>query len=154
MKTAPLIGLGAAIGVLLLLADGCVDLGPGTASPTRLYVLAPLEAGEAGVDHDRLKAASLGVGPLSFPEYLNRPQIVTRVGDSEIRAADFANWGEAMRVDGPHPGDDGARVVTRPRPGHADLAGALKYGTHDARDILERSSARETAARTAARICV
>ena len=49
MKTAPSIGLGAAIGVLLLLAAGCVDLGPGTASPTRLYVLAPLEAGEAGV---------------------------------------------------------------------------------------------------------
>jgi hypothetical protein len=97
MKTAPSIGLGAAIGVLLLLAAGCVDLGPGTASPTRLYVLAPLEAGEAGVDHDRLKAASLGVGPLSFPEYLNRPQIVTRVGDSEIRAADFANWGEPLQ---------------------------------------------------------
>ncbi len=40
--------------------------------------------------------------------------------------------------------------VTRPRPGHADLAGAQKYGTHDARDILERASARETAARVAA----
>ncbi len=40
--------------------------------------------------------------------------------------------------------------VTAPRPGHADLAGALKFGTHDARDILERSSARETAARVAA----
>jgi chorismate synthase len=40
--------------------------------------------------------------------------------------------------------------VTAPRPGHADLAGALKFGTHDARDILERSSARETACRVAA----
>jgi len=40
--------------------------------------------------------------------------------------------------------------VTAPRPGHADLAGALKFGTHDARDISERSSARETAARVAA----
>jgi chorismate synthase len=40
--------------------------------------------------------------------------------------------------------------VTAPRPGHADLSGALKYGTHDGRDILERSSARETAARVAA----
>jgi chorismate synthase len=39
--------------------------------------------------------------------------------------------------------------VTRPRPGHADLAGMLKYGTADARDVLERASARETAARTA-----
>jgi chorismate synthase len=41
-------------------------------------------------------------------------------------------------------------AVTRPRPGHGDLAGALKYQTHDARDILERASARETAARVAA----
>lgn len=40
-------------------------------------------------------------------------------------------------------------AVTRPRPGHADLAGMLKYGTRDARDVLERASARETAARTA-----
>jgi chorismate synthase len=55
-----------------------------------------------------------------------------------------------MRFDGPRPEADAARAVTRPRPGHADLAGALKYGTHDARDILERASARETAARTAA----
>lgn len=40
--------------------------------------------------------------------------------------------------------------ITRPRPGHADLAGALKFGTNDARDVAERSSARETAARVAA----
>jgi chorismate synthase len=40
--------------------------------------------------------------------------------------------------------------ITRPRPGHADLAGAMKFGTNDARDIAERSSARETAARVAA----
>jgi len=41
------------------------------------------------------------------------------------------------------------RPVTRPRPGHADLAGAIKYDFHDARYILERASARETAARVA-----
>jgi len=67
-----------------------------------------------------------------------------------VRNLDFENWSEPMRVDGPAPEGDAARRVTRPRPGHADLAGALKYGTHDARDILERASARETAARTAA----
>src|ERR1700730_6501845 len=42
-----------------------------------------------------------------------------------------------------------ARKLTRPRPGHTDLAGGLKYDTHDLRDILERASARETAARVA-----
>ncbi|MGH3328602.1 MAG: chorismate synthase, partial [Streptomycetales bacterium] len=44
---------------------------------------------------------------------------------------------------------DPADRLTRPRPGHADLAGAIKYGFHDVRDVLERASARETAARVA-----
>jgi chorismate synthase len=67
-----------------------------------------------------------------------------------VRNLDHANWQQPMSTEGPHPGAKAARSVTRPRPGHADLAGALKYGTHDARDVLERASARETAARTAA----
>ena len=46
--------------------------------------------------------------------------------------------------------DDKRKPVTRPRPGHADLAGALKYNFPDARYILERASARETTARVAA----
>jgi chorismate synthase len=65
-----------------------------------------------------------------------------------IRNLDFANWAVTMS---PAPQDGPAdRVLTCPRPGHADLAGALKYGRRDARDILERASARETAARVAA----
>ncbi len=67
-----------------------------------------------------------------------------------IRNLDHDAWSVAMAPEGEPPGPDAGRVVTRPRPGHADLAGALKYATHDARDILERASARETAARTAA----
>lgn len=67
-----------------------------------------------------------------------------------IRNRDHANWAVPMDPRGPHPGPEAARSVTRPRPGHADLAGALKFDTHDARDVFERSSARETAARTAA----
>lgn len=62
-----------------------------------------------------------------------------------IKNKDWENWGDAMS----YFGRAGAGKVTRPRPGHADLAGAMKYGTHDVRDILERSSARETAARVA-----
>ena len=69
-----------------------------------------------------------------------------------VRNRDWANWTAAMS---PEPveteGDDEAmRRVFLPRPGHADLVGALKYGRTDARDILERASARETAARVAA----
>src|SRR5580693_9130266 len=49
----------------------------------------------------------------------------------------------------PEPGAP-SKVLTQPRPGHADLPGMLKYGFEDARDVLERASARETAARVAA----
>ncbi len=64
-----------------------------------------------------------------------------------IENKDFKNWVKKMSVD---PRDRGAaEIVTRPRPGHADLAGVLKYNLDDIRDVLERASARETAARVA-----
>ncbi|MEW6516936.1 MAG: chorismate synthase [candidate division FCPU426 bacterium] len=62
---------------------------------------------------------------------------------------DWANWQALMAVE-PAAWPKGASRLTRPRPGHADLVGALKYGRTDMRDILERASARETAARVAA----
>jgi chorismate synthase len=67
-----------------------------------------------------------------------------------IRNRDFAQWARAMDPESVPEDAADRKTFTRPRPGHADLAGALKYRTHDARDILERASARETAARTAA----
>jgi chorismate synthase len=67
-----------------------------------------------------------------------------------IRNRDFINWRPFMDPQGTRPSGGDGRAITRPRPGHADLPGALKFGTHDARDVLERASARETAARTAA----
>jgi chorismate synthase len=68
-----------------------------------------------------------------------------------IRNRDWKNWQEIMDP-APREGDPAPRkrVVTRPRPGHADLTGMLKYDRADARDILERASARETTARVAA----
>jgi chorismate synthase len=62
---------------------------------------------------------------------------------------DWANWEDVMAAEGT-PGEERRRRVARPRPGHADLTGVLKYDRHDARDVLERASARETAARVAA----
>jgi chorismate synthase len=64
---------------------------------------------------------------------------------------DFENWKTAMSPDAPDPGGNpkALRPVFLPRPGHADLAGVLKYGRSEARDVLERASARETAARVA-----
>ncbi len=63
-----------------------------------------------------------------------------------IRNTEWPKWADVMS---PEP-ESGGNPVTRPRPGHADLAGMIKYDTDDARDILERASARETAARTVA----
>jgi chorismate synthase len=70
-----------------------------------------------------------------------------------IANRDWANWEDVMAhepADGEPVGEVRRRRVSRPRPGHADLAGILKYDRLDARDILERASARETAARVAA----
>jgi chorismate synthase len=63
-----------------------------------------------------------------------------------IENRDHASWTGRM---GPAPFPTPPEPLTRPRPGHADLAGGLKYDRHDLRDILERASARETAARVA-----
>lgn len=65
----------------------------------------------------------------------------------KIENRDWVNWETVMS---PDPGQDqDEKAVTRPRPGHADLAGGLKYGHRDLRNVLERASARETAIRVA-----
>src|SRR6185437_12662983 len=66
-----------------------------------------------------------------------------------IRNRDWQNWTDVLPVESADSADPKSKPVTRPRPGHADLAGAIKYNYHDARYILERASARETAARVA-----
>lgn len=66
-----------------------------------------------------------------------------------IENRDWANWERAMAVEDREEDRQARRPLTAPRPGHADLAGAIKFNLHDARYILERASARETAARVA-----
>jgi chorismate synthase len=66
-----------------------------------------------------------------------------------IENRDWANWRDRMAPDPPDPAAAPPEQVTRVRPGHADLAGALKYGRGDVRDVIERASSRETAARVA-----
>ena len=63
---------------------------------------------------------------------------------------DWPNWEKALPVEDAEGAEDAQRPLTAPRPGHADLAGALKFNYHDARYVLERASARETAGRVAA----
>jgi chorismate synthase len=80
------------------------------------------------------------LGGVRFGRTLGSPVAIV------IRNAEWPEWQEEMS---PEPGEASRRLTT-PRPGHADLAGMLKYDTHDARDVLERASARETAARVVA----
>ncbi len=67
-----------------------------------------------------------------------------------IENRDWPNWEKALPVEDVAGAEDAQRPLTAPRPGHADLAGTLKFNLHDARYVLERASARETAARAAA----
>ncbi len=80
------------------------------------------------------------LGGVRFGKTLGSPVAIV------IRNTEWEKWQDEMS---PYPGTTEG-PATAPRPGHADLAGMQKYATHDARDILERASARETAARTVA----
>ena len=67
----------------------------------------------------------------------------------QVENKDWKNWTDIMSAEDVEVPAEKSRVVTRPRPGHADLAGGQKFGARDLRNILERASARETAARVA-----
>ena len=87
-----------------------------------------------GLEQDELEI----LGGIRFGKTLGSPVAVV------IRNTEWPKWQEEMSAE---PGTS-RRPLQTPRPGHADLAGMIKYDTHDARNILERASARETAART------
>jgi len=93
--------------------------------------------GRMAIEEDRVQVLS----GIRWGETLGSPIALL------IENRDWKNWQKIMS---PRSEDrDESRVVTRPRPGHADLTGALKYDHHDIRNVLERASARETAARVA-----
>ena len=106
--------------------------------------------------------AGLRIAPAFIDEELRRRQLgygrgarMTSIEVDRVQILSGARAGKAigspitLQIPNKDSSIDKLPVVTRPRPGHADLTGALKYGTGDVRDILERASARETAARVA-----
>lgn len=94
--------------------------------------------GRMKIEQDRVQVLS----GLRFGKSLGSPIAMV------VENKDWKNWTGVMSVDGK--GKVKGKEVTRPRPGHADLTGAMKYDFEDVRNVLERSSARETAAR----VCV
>jgi chorismate synthase len=108
------------------------DIDPDLARRQRGYG----RGGRMKIETDRVEL----VGGLRGGETLGSPIAMS------IENRDHASWLDRMS---PAPMPATPEPVTRPRPGHADLAGGLKHDRHDLRDVLERASARETAARTA-----
>ncbi|MGD9899857.1 MAG: chorismate synthase [Calditrichaceae bacterium] len=92
--------------------------------------------GRMRIEHDRIEVLS----GIRFRKTLGSP--ISFV----LRNRDWENWQDEMAIGQ----GQSAKPVSKPRPGHADLPGALKYGFDDIRNVLERSSARETAMRVAA----
>lgn len=91
------------------------------------------------IEHDRVEF----VGGLRHQITLGSPLALV------IKNIDHAHWSKIMDPISPADARNMLRKVERPRPGHADLAGGMKYGQRDLRNVLERSSARETAMRVA-----
>ncbi|NOU28565.1 MAG: chorismate synthase [Polyangiaceae bacterium] len=119
---------GVPAGLRLLAADVDGDLGRRQRGYGR--------GGRMKIEQDRVSF----LGGVRDGETLGSPIVMA------VSNRDYANWVDRMS---PEPLPSPPEALTRPRPGHADLAGGLKYDRRDLRDILERASARETACRTA-----
>ncbi len=86
------------LGLSLIVPSGCLNLGGGTKRSTRVYMLSALSSGEGQKEtHSNKGGVVIGLGPFEFPEYLNRPQIVTRVSPNELKAAEFHRWAEPLK---------------------------------------------------------
>lgn len=79
-------------------AVACMNLGPGTSPGTRYYLLTPETDRSLGPMKSALPpAATVGIGPVSLPAYLDRPQIVTRMTGNQIKVDEFHRWGEPLK---------------------------------------------------------
>jgi uncharacterized lipoprotein YmbA len=84
---------GIAIALLLMALTACAS-----SAPTRFYILTPLDgAGQEAQGAASETRATIGIGPVAFPAYLDRQQIVTRVSDNELHLAGFDEWAEPLK---------------------------------------------------------
>lgn len=79
----------------LVLVCGCFTARP---DPTRFYVLTPLTSGDGTAPAASAKRVVLGLGPITLPRYLDRSEVISRVGNNEVRAADFDRWAEPLHL--------------------------------------------------------
>lgn len=91
-----LAGIGIFLSIALMVLGGC--LGKGTQDPTKFYLLQPIAGSATGEQTGAEDGGfAVGVGPIRMPEYLDRPQIVTRTGENEVNIGLFHNWAEPLR---------------------------------------------------------
>jgi uncharacterized lipoprotein YmbA len=80
---------------LMLLLGGCTVLAP-QKDETRFFVLMPVQDGAAPVSAAASRPLTIGLGPITIPPYVDRPEVVTRMSDSELKVSDTDRWGEHL----------------------------------------------------------
>jgi uncharacterized protein len=85
------------LAILAVLAAGLTLAGCADTPPTRFYTLSPLEGAPGGTPPANLPELTVGVGPVTLPPYLDRPQLVTRAGGNRMVLADFDSWVEPLQ---------------------------------------------------------
>jgi uncharacterized lipoprotein YmbA len=85
------------LAILAVLAAGLTLAGCADTPPTRFYTLSPLEDAPGGTPPANLPELTVGVGPVTLPPYLDRPQLVTRAGGNRMVLADFDSWVEPLQ---------------------------------------------------------
>ena len=96
MKKYYVIMLPVILGVAFMFHGGCASR---ASAPTKFYILSPLVGNETPKqDPDVENCPSIGIGPVHLPAYLDRPQIVTRVSQNELRLAEFDHWAEPLKA--------------------------------------------------------
>jgi uncharacterized lipoprotein YmbA len=87
--------IGLAALALTLLLGGCTVLAP-QKDETRFFVLMPVQEDAAPVSAAASQPLTIGLGPITIPPYVNRPEVVTRMSDSELKVSDTDRWGEHL----------------------------------------------------------
>jgi len=83
---------------LILLCSGMLTINGCSSQPTKFYVLTPLAEGQTIPDRLNEDTLSIGVGPISLPDYVKRPQIVTKNGGNELVIDEFYRWAEPLNT--------------------------------------------------------
>jgi uncharacterized lipoprotein YmbA len=95
MKTLRRMALRALGTALMVCAGGCSVLAP-QKDESKFFLLSPVGESDAGVPASQRQSLSIGIGPVTFPQYLKRPEIVTRVGPDQLKLSEDRRWAEPL----------------------------------------------------------